>query len=385
MTRSRDTASIIPTVDAKGDLLVGTADNAIDNLSPGTNGQVLTANSATATGLEWKTVSATAPVTYNSTTQEVGFDQSRLGGTTNAIINGAFDIWQRGVTFTSVTAGTYFADRFLTQINVNANAQTITRVTDAPTGFTYAARVQRSAAVFSGIAQRIESLASSSMIGQQVTVSFWAKTPEAGQTVRAQLLYPSAVDNFATTTLFETVTNTITSSWTRYTATFSSLTASFTNGLELRLGTNSSGSATHDFYVTGVQMEVGTVATPFRRNANSIQAELAACQRYFYRRERVGGNAYPVNLGFYNTGTQLLIGHIHPVEMRAPATLSFSALADFDIEPFDAAPSAISLVGSSTTYGCEMQVTDPTSRSVGQVGTIAIDTDGAWLAFDAEL
>jgi hypothetical protein len=54
MTRSRDTASIIPTVDAKGDLLVGTADNTVDNLSPGTNGQVLTANSATTTGLEWK-------------------------------------------------------------------------------------------------------------------------------------------------------------------------------------------------------------------------------------------------------------------------------------------------------------------------------------------
>jgi hypothetical protein len=53
MTRSRDTANIIPTVDAKGDLLVGTANNTIDNLSPGTNGQVLTANSATGTGLEW--------------------------------------------------------------------------------------------------------------------------------------------------------------------------------------------------------------------------------------------------------------------------------------------------------------------------------------------
>jgi hypothetical protein len=55
MTRSRDTASIIPTVDAKGDLLVGTANNEIDNLPAGTNGTYLKANSASATGLEWGT------------------------------------------------------------------------------------------------------------------------------------------------------------------------------------------------------------------------------------------------------------------------------------------------------------------------------------------
>jgi len=89
MTRSRDTASIIPTVDAKGDLLVGTADNAIDNLSPGTNGQVLTANSATGTGLEWKTVSATEPVTYSSTTQTVGLSQSFINQTVQVFASAA--------------------------------------------------------------------------------------------------------------------------------------------------------------------------------------------------------------------------------------------------------------------------------------------------------
>jgi hypothetical protein len=87
MTRSRDTASIIPTVDAKGDLLVGTADNTIDNLSPGTNGQVLTANSATATGLEWKTVSATEPVTYSSTTQTVGLTDAFISQTVRSYAN----------------------------------------------------------------------------------------------------------------------------------------------------------------------------------------------------------------------------------------------------------------------------------------------------------
>jgi hypothetical protein len=56
MTRSRDTADIIPTVNAKGDLLVGTADNVLDNLTAGANGTYLRANSSATTGLEWGTI-----------------------------------------------------------------------------------------------------------------------------------------------------------------------------------------------------------------------------------------------------------------------------------------------------------------------------------------
>jgi hypothetical protein len=50
--------TLISTIDAKGDLLAGTADNTISRLAVGTNGQYLSANSSTATGLEWKTVDA---------------------------------------------------------------------------------------------------------------------------------------------------------------------------------------------------------------------------------------------------------------------------------------------------------------------------------------
>ena len=54
-------------VDYKGDLITGTADNTVARLAVGTNGQVLTANSATATGLQWQTPSVDIPVsTVNS-------------------------------------------------------------------------------------------------------------------------------------------------------------------------------------------------------------------------------------------------------------------------------------------------------------------------------
>jgi hypothetical protein len=53
------TTPTISTIDAKGDLLAGTADNTIGRLAVGTNGQLLQADSTTATGLKWATVSST--------------------------------------------------------------------------------------------------------------------------------------------------------------------------------------------------------------------------------------------------------------------------------------------------------------------------------------
>jgi hypothetical protein len=54
-----EVATIKPSlVDAKGDLLAGTAADTVDRLAVGTNGQVLTANSSASTGLAWATVSA---------------------------------------------------------------------------------------------------------------------------------------------------------------------------------------------------------------------------------------------------------------------------------------------------------------------------------------
>jgi hypothetical protein len=54
------TTPTISTIDAKGDLLAGTADNTIGRRSIGANGTVLTADSAEATGMKWATPAATA-------------------------------------------------------------------------------------------------------------------------------------------------------------------------------------------------------------------------------------------------------------------------------------------------------------------------------------
>lgn len=208
----------------------------------------------------------------------------------NYIINGAFDVWQRNTSFSSVAGGTYTADRWLTQ--TNATAQTVTRVTDTPTTYGYALRLQRATGTFSGINQRIEAITATNLINKIITVSFWAKTPLSNQTVRAQLTYPSATDNYGTFTVFQTLSTAITSTWTQYSFTFNTLTSVFATGLELRIGSNSSGDSTHDLYIANVQLEEGGAATPFKRHGLSIGGEIAACQRYFsksYDQEIVPG------------------------------------------------------------------------------------------------
>jgi len=305
----------------------------------------------------------------------------------NYIINGAFDIWQRGIGPT--TGDVYVADRWKAQIA----SQTVQRSTDTPVGFKYSAIISRSAGTINYIVQKIESDTSALLVGKTITVSFWAKNAGTDESLEAQLYYADSTDNFTTTTIFGSpvvVTSSFETSWTRYSATFENLSSSIANGIQLQIvGKTVASTDGHSFYLTGVQLEEGTVATPFRRNQPNIQAELAACQRYYYRRTSKGANAYPLPMGFYNTTTQLIIPVIHPVEMRVPATMSYSNISDFDIEPFDLVPSAINIpaqdANNNNTYSVEIAVTDSTARVRGDAGILAIDIDGGWVAFDAEL
>jgi hypothetical protein len=81
----------------------------------------------------------------------------------------------------------------------------------------------------------------------------------------------------------------------------------------------------------GVQLEAGTGATPFRRNANSIQGELAACQRYHYRISTPAGNGSLWPLGTTESSTVLTAPNQNPVVMRvAPTSVEFANLRTWD-------------------------------------------------------
>ena len=74
--------------DAKGDILVATAADTPGKLTVGTNGQYLQADSSTATGLTWSTVSGYSAPTLGSTSIASGATVTTISGLTDVVLNG---------------------------------------------------------------------------------------------------------------------------------------------------------------------------------------------------------------------------------------------------------------------------------------------------------
>ena len=226
----------------------------------------------------------------------------------NRIINGGFDVWQRGTSTSTNFA--YLADRWMVAA---AGSITGSQSSDVPSSaFRFSLSV--SGTNTPQTLQRIESVNCLGLVGQSVTVSFWVKqTSGAGtNSMGAQILFPTTTDNYAAVTGITTNLITATPSWTYVTTTFSSLPAAAANGVQLLIYATTAGSAT--FLVTGVQLEVGSAATPFERR--QYGQELALCQRYFARSGSITtSNQTASQVQCTGQGS-------FPVTMRASPTLS---------------------------------------------------------------
>lgn len=235
-----------------------------------------------------------------------------LSGARNRIINGAMAVERRSngpaQTFTAGAALAYSVDRwygYSTGANVTGQ-----RVQGASAGqFRY--RFTGAASVTAiGFGQRIERLNSADLAGTTARLSvdlanslltsvtwtaFYANTDDAFGTLASP-----------TRTQIATGTFTVTSTVTRY-STQISIPGAATTGIEIvfTVGAQTSGTWT----IGDVQLEPGTVATPFERR--SYGQELALCQRYFS--EADGEYKYDGTLG----GTNVSTGHM----WYAPQTL----------------------------------------------------------------
>jgi hypothetical protein len=285
-----------------------------------------------ANGIEYYNGTAWIGVTSNA---------SNVPNLSNPVLNSAFQVWQRGTSF-SLAASTAYgsgftADRWQTQTGAN-QACTISRQATSDTtnlpNIQYNLRYQRNSgqtgtgALY--IVQNFETINSIPFAGKTVTFSFYARAganfSSASNALSAFVSTGTGTDQnswagYTGSTNPISGTATLTTTWQRFS--FSGTIPATATEMAPTFGFTPTGTAgANDYYeITGVQLELGSVATPFDTYATTIQGELAACQRYYQTSNRCG---YVGNTTVSNTYFQQ---YTFVVLMRAAPTVVLTSIA----------------------------------------------------------
>jgi hypothetical protein len=290
-----------------------------------------------------------------------GQSQENIGGAVspfvagkNKIINGDFNIWQRGTSFSTPADGSYTADRFITYQNGTGPTRTISQQAFTPGTapvagyesayfFRYLCSNLGSGNSYQAIQNRVEDVRT--FAGQTATFSFWAKADSAKTiTVSIQQNFGSGGSSAVSVTY---TAITLSTSWARYSVTMSVPSISgqtigsssfFQVGFEL-------GSQTITLDTWGWQLEAGSTATPFTTATGTIQGELTLAQRYYVRYSIPGSYTDSIMGIQWDTGSARFVLYL-PATMRAFPSVSQTNLAVSDIMTFN---SSITGFGTGTS------------------------------------
>ena len=340
----------------------------------------------------------------------------------NRIINGDMRIDQRNAgASTSVSAGATFygVDRFAGFFGASATGCTTQQASTAPAGFinSFKFAVGTGASSSSGqsawIGQRIEGLNVADLgwgtaNAKTVTLSFYVYASATG--TYCVFLTNSAGDRSYVATYTISSANT----WEQKTITIAGDTSGTwltTSGIGVSvrwdLGSGSSyntattsawqagdyrntssqvnviGTSSATFYITGVQLEAGSVATPFEHRQYGTELQLA--QRYFAKLQNDGsGSDVTVGIGVQQSGTGATFYVKYPVTMRAEPTASSSSVSVTDHIGFT---NAATLTSTSAAYdSCSLSFIYASAGAVYR--PIFLDVSPSttgFIAFSAEL
>lgn len=355
-------------VDAKGDLITATAADTPARLAVGNNGESLVADSSTSTGLAYSP-----------------------SGLTQPIINGAFDIAQRGTTTTTLST-TYLLDRWAASVNSGATG-TQERVAGLTVGtqvFQYAWKFTASSNfTFMQMGQQIEFANCYLLQNQQVTISFYAQANNSNAASTALTVRTRTAAGVDAACLFTGTavgtTQTITTTAARYSIT-RTLPATF-GALSLEFVLATAGVSGDGFTITGIQIDRGSVALPFRRAGGTLSGELAACQRYYYRWEAASAGQFGVGFSTSTTLTSVLT--TFPQTMRTtPSALEQSGTAgDYTIFNSGGATActAVPTFGNASTNTARTVLTTGATMTAGNGAFGRAANTSAYLGWSAEL
>jgi len=291
---------------------------------------------------------------------------SAIPAASNPIINSGFDVWQRGTSdFTPLNASfVYTADRWSCFRSAGSSGALVKYVSSTGlAGIPNAGRMQRTSGNTSTdslyFVYDLESKDSTKYQSKTVTLSFYARAGANFSAASSNLTYfmysgtGTDLGGFASgwtgaAAIIGSTTATLTTGWVRYTATGTvSSTANQIGMTFFYAGVGTAGAADY-FDITGVQIDVGSVALPYRTAGTDYQQELALCQRYYWR---INANeAYsPYGQGPAQTTTKQHNVITFPVVMRIkPTSVDWSALNVLTVGVAGFAVTALTLAEGNT-------------------------------------
>jgi len=343
----------------------------------------------------------------------------------NRIINGDMRIDQRNagaaVTVNSATQ-TFCTDRWWASGQSADGVFTMAQSTNAPTGFSNSLQVSVTTADASigstqryYIAQRLEAFNTADLSwgtanAKTVTLSFWVRSSLTG--TFGGFIYNSDADYTYPFSYSISSANT----WEYKTVTVAGPTAGTwlgsTNGVGMQIGwsmgtgtgllaaagswaaaqyfgatgqVNPIGTLNATFYITGVQLEAGSVATPFEHR--QYGQELALCQRY-YQVLANGAATSSIAIVSYASSSYVEGGCAYPVQMRAkPTLLATSGTNYYQVYRNGSGNNidSLTLDAGSTVNRALLYNNSQASGTGGQVGHLYTNSTSAFVAVTAEL